>query len=761
MIIGALIGSLAGEAPPPSVTWNSVYYSTVLEGQENSVYLDFTNWDNSLIYWYITDVNNTQIASGQVSPNAGTMSPGTGDYGAYPSFGFTFSSDSLSDGQLTYYIRIENAAGDLLCPRQGPFYCVDSSQLGAMVFGLEPALWSSNTWPDADSGYTRDATTYNVITDVQAAGSLYFNGTSSYATISSLQTSTYGALTLSAWVKPTVINGITQTIVAKELCYKLRLNNNGTLSFTSGKGTAPWEITAVVGAGTVVGGQWSHIMVTSDNSYTRIYVNGIKQVETNGNIIGVNSAVFDIGAYSDSGNTTQSDYFEGYIGEVKMWNYALTNTDVISEYNGNASRYSRAIIPTSMAFNGTNSYMVVANDQTDWNLGSTYTIEYWSYTNAYSIGGPRVVMSQGAVGNQIDVGYVSTKYLFNGGEPQIEEPSPNSWNHVAWVSTGSGANVKLFVNGVEISTITPQSLTDGSTDLVIGRRGSNNFQYFDGNLTNLRVSAAARYSTTFVPAVTMTSDSDDKLMLAGHYPYGITVDVADAPTHPITNNGGVLSTNFPARQSMDFVYSNESYVYAATSSAWNLGTTWTIEFWIKPNNGSLEGIGIPGGQWGLFNQDGWYTGGTFTDNSILIGMYGGKLTIAQSAGSGVEYTEPTAGVWTHVAVVNDAGTLTVYYNGVAQTLVSGSFSNNGWTSTSTLYIGRLAPSYGSFFDGKMANIRISNAVKYAAPFTASTDYYVEADTKLFLGNYNTFFDMTAARRVVSTSSILSSTDFPT
>lgn len=760
MIIGALIGSLAGEAPPPSVSWNSVYYSTVLEGQENSVYLDFTNWDNSLIYWYITDVNNTQIASGQVSPNAGTMSPGTGDYGAYPSFGFTFSSDGLSDGQLTYYIRIENAAGDLLCPRQGPFYCVDSSQQPATVFGLEPASWANDIWPDEANAGAHNAITYNVVTNAQASGTLYFNGTTSYATISNLLNSTYGALTLTAWIKPTVINGITQTIIAKELCYKLRLNNNGTLSFTSGKGTAPWEITAVVGAGTVVGGQWSHIAVTSDASYTRIYVNGIKQVETNGNIIGVNSAVFDIGAYSDSGNVTQSDRFEGYMGRVYMASYAMNESSIISMYNQEADRYGKSVIPTSLALSTSPvMYMTVANDQTDWNLGSTYTIEYWSYTDGYSGSNVKTIMSQGSTGNQIDVGYMYNQYLFNNTQPQIEQPSPNSWNHIAWVSD-SGSNVKLFVNGVEISTISPQSLTDGSHDLIIGRRGPNNFQYFEGNLTNLRVSAAARYSTTFIPAVTMSADSNDKLMLAGHSALGPTDDVSPS-NHPISNNNVPLSRLFPARQSMDFVYSSESYLYAATSSAWNLGTTWTIEFWIKPNHGSLDGIGIPGGQWGLFNQDGWYTGGTFTDNSILIGMYGGKLTIAQSAGSGVEYTEPTAGVWTHVAVVNDGGTLTVYYNGVAQTLVSGSFSNNGWTSTSTLYIGRLAPSYGSFFDGKMANIRISNAVKYAAPFTASTDYYVEADTKLFLGNYNTFYDMTVARRVVSNSSILPSTDFPT
>jgi hypothetical protein len=77
-----------------------------------------------------------------------------------------------------------------------------------------------------------------------------------------------------------------------------------------------------------------------------------------------------------------------------------------------------------------------------------------------------------------------------------------------------------------------------------------------------------------------------------------------------------------------------------------------------------------------------------------------------------------------------------------------------------LYIGRIGGTGTGYFNGKMANVRISNAAKYSTGFTPSIDYYVEADTKLFLGNYNTFYDVTAARRVVSTSSILSSTDFP-
>jgi hypothetical protein len=96
---------------------------------------------------------------------------------------------------------------------------------------------------------------------------------------------------------------------------------------------------------------------------------------------------------------------------------------------------------------------------------------------------------------------------------------------------------------------------------------------------------------------------------------------------------------------------------------------------------------------------------------------------------------PNPVVWTHVAIVNNGGgsAQKVYYNGVEQTKVSGSYTSNGKTNTSDdIYIGRLAPNYSSHFDGKMALIRISNTAKYLTAFTPSTTYNVEADTVLLL-----------------------------
>ena len=275
----------------------------------------------------------------------------------------------------------------------------------------------------------------------------------------------------------------------------------------------------------------------------------------------------------------------------------------------------------------------------------------------------------------------------------------------------------------------------------------------------------------------------------------------------ITINDTSLAPPF----SLVFNNSQGDYLDVAGSSDFNLGTTWTIEFWMSANSSSIN---AGGGIWGLLNQVGWST-----TNNIVVALSDAKLvflSVAESANADVRYTEPTPNgvpsgavtkisdnqgwdennvgtnlpttggtgvgltvnvsdsgsnyaaisintpgsgysngdvitvtrpdvsdtfsisvpnpvVWTHAAIVNDSGTQKVYYNGVEQTKVSGTFGTASYTNgTDPIRIGRLGPQNGGTFDGKMALIRISNTAKYLTAFTPSTTYNVEADTVLLL-----------------------------
>ena len=189
--------------------------------------------------------------------------------------------------------------------------------------------------------------------------------------------------------------------------------------------------------------------------------------------------------------------------------------------------------------------------------------------------------------------------------------------------------------------------------------------------------------------------------------------------------------------SLEFVESQGDYLDVAGSSDWNLGDTWTIEFYLKANAASVT---AGGGIWGLLNQVGWST-----TNAIVVALSDNKLVYlsrAWNANDDVRYVEPTPGQWTHVAIANDAGTQKVFYNGSEQARVSGNVGSASYTNgSSPLRIGRLGPANGGTLNGKMTLIRISNTAKYSTAFTPTTTYGVEADTKLFLGTNNPLVDL--------------------
>jgi hypothetical protein len=215
----------------------------------------------------------------------------------------------------------------------------------------------------------------------------------------------------------------------------------------------------------------------------------------------------------------------------------------------------------------------------------------------------------------------------------------------------------------------------------------------------------------------------------------ITGTVLATTDNDITINDTSLDPEPPF--SLQFNQPQGDYLSTPASTDWNLGTSWTIEFWLNANRSGDGSANMTGGIWGLLNQEGWAA-----TNAINIAISDSKLVVGQGAQyDDVRYTEPTPAQWTHVAIVNDAGTQKVFYNGVEQTKVSGTFGTANYTnSTDSLDIGNMSGGNNSF-DGKMAMVRISNTAKYAAAFTSTVTYGVESDTRLFLDSDTPLTDL--------------------
>ena len=136
------------------------------------------------------------------------------------------------------------------------------------------------------------------------------------------------ALTLEAWVKvnnPASVN----SIIRKTGDYNLYINN-GKISaeiWPNGADNDSWEL--INGSTNIAPNTWVHVALTWDGTTPKLLVNGVSETLsiTNGSIAGY-EALF-IGKSS-----IYNQYFGGSMDEVRIWNRALPQCEIINNYNG-------------------------------------------------------------------------------------------------------------------------------------------------------------------------------------------------------------------------------------------------------------------------------------------------------------------------------------------------------------------------------------------------------------------------------------------
>ena len=100
--------------------------------------------------------------------------------------------------------------------------------------------------------------------------------------------------------------------------------------YTSGDGTrpsgyvaAPGDV-AVIGSASLPVNSWAHVALTYDGANLRLFVNGVQVIATAlSSAITTSTGVLRIG-----GNSVWSEFFQGRIDEVRIYNRALTAGEI-------------------------------------------------------------------------------------------------------------------------------------------------------------------------------------------------------------------------------------------------------------------------------------------------------------------------------------------------------------------------------------------------------------------------------------------------
>jgi glucose/arabinose dehydrogenase/chitodextrinase len=160
---------------------------------------------------------------------------------------------------------------------------------------------------------------------------LSFNGTNSVVRVAdsaSLDLTT--GMTLSAWIRPTATQSGWKTILQHETdAYFLNASNSDGPLRPSGGGTLGGDTQYLSGPTANPVNDWTDVAFTYDGATLRLYINGTQVASraAGGAIQTTNNPLW-IG-----GNSPYGEYFTGLIDEVRIYNRALTQTEIQADMN--------------------------------------------------------------------------------------------------------------------------------------------------------------------------------------------------------------------------------------------------------------------------------------------------------------------------------------------------------------------------------------------------------------------------------------------
>ena len=246
--------------------------------------------------------------------------------------GTTYQDVNLSPGTTYgYQVRAVDAAGNL-----GPVSNTTSATTQAAPTAGLVAAYSfdegSGTTVTDSSGNGNNGTVANTTwaSSGKYGKALSFNGTSSRVTVpnsTSLQLST--GMTLEAWVNPTTASSAWRDVIEKGNDNYYLMATTDQAGAPSGGGTFGGANANALAPAILPTNTWTYLATSYDGANLRFYLNGtlVTTVATTGAITSSSNAL-TIGS-----DPLWGQYFSGMIDEVRIYNAAITASQIQSDMN--------------------------------------------------------------------------------------------------------------------------------------------------------------------------------------------------------------------------------------------------------------------------------------------------------------------------------------------------------------------------------------------------------------------------------------------
>jgi len=393
---------------------------------------------------------------------------------------------------------------------------------------------------------------------------------------------------------------------------------------------------------------------------------------------------------------------------------------------------------------------------------SDYTIEWWF--NVDTISGVQAMVTNSEPTDHQGCWYGlnnANLYILHGNGSNTwniktgSAVETNRWYHIAVVN--NGGTISVYLDG---STTTsgisnysqPYTWTDGNNAFHIGGRTTAANQHVTGYIRDVRiVKGTAVYTSNFTPPdKPLTAITNTSLLLC-HLPY-----IADGSSNSLATavsgnpeNERFSPYDYKKYTKADYggsVYFDGSGDYITGPSV-TTGTTWTIETWVYPER-HYSGSGH-------FDRI-WAIGASTGDSLVLniqntgVVVYRVNDTIKITSSSNI-----TLNAWTHVALVCDGSSTTLYFDGKSV----GTVAETSSKTSKTFKISTLDNAQG-YMKGYISDLRyVKGTAVYTSNFTPPTEPLTAiTNTELLTcTNQNDIWNAGEGKQIVKSGSDASNT----
>ena len=266
---------------------------------------------------------------------------------AAPATTFNDASGLLPGTTYRYIAQALDGAGNVSAP---------SNETSATTAAASSGLVASYSFDEGTgttvvdlSGNNNHGTMVNAAwtTAGKFGSALVFNGTNALVTINdSASLKLTSAMTLEAWVNPSVISAAWRDVIYKgnDNYYLEGSSDNG--GVIAAGGTFAGANGNAYGSAVLPTNVWSHIAATYDGAALRLYFNGtIISSQGQTGAISTSTNPLQIG-----GDSIYGQFFQGAIDEVRIYNRALTQAEIQADMG--APLGNSIIPPTNLTDNG-------------------------------------------------------------------------------------------------------------------------------------------------------------------------------------------------------------------------------------------------------------------------------------------------------------------------------------------------------------------------------------------------------------------------